>query len=73
MVRPEEVSEFLSRPRRTIKETAKILRLHPVTVQRLISKRKLGHYRLGRNVYISDVHIAEYLGSNEQKARKSRH
>ena len=72
MLRPEEVTAFLSHPRRTIKEAAALLRLHPVTVQRLLKSRKLGCYRIGRSVYISESHIAEFLARSEQKARRPR-
>jgi excisionase family DNA binding protein len=49
-------------------EAAEILGVSIKTVQRLLSKGRLGFYRHGSRVTIGDTHIEEYRSSVEVKA-----
>ena len=47
-------------------EVAELLGCSPMTVHRLVRDKKLGHYRIGSPVMISDKHIDEFLARCER-------
>ena len=52
------------------KEAARRLGVSIVTVDRLVSMRRLACYRVGRRVLIGANHIANFLESNQHDARR---
>ena len=48
-----------------VKQVAERLNLSPSKVYELIDEEKLPHYRIGGTLRVSDVHLAEFLASNE--------
>lgn len=50
----------------TVEEVAKILRLHPKTIYRLVEKGKLACIRVGRNIRFSS-NVVEQLAKGDGK------
>ena len=51
-------------------EVAELLACSPMTVQRLVRGKKLGHYRIGSRVMISARHIDAFLERCERTPKK---
>ena len=52
----------------TVEETAKYLRVHPKTIKRWISEKRLKAFRLGlRKLGIREKHIKEFINANTDK------
>jgi len=51
----------------TKNETALKLGITPRHVERLVSERRIKHYKVGKFIRISDEQIAEYLKSNQRE------
>lgn len=51
------------------KETARILGVSVVTVDRLLAQKLISHCRVGRRIVFQTEHITEFLDSNTHKAR----
>jgi len=64
---------FLSvdEPKYSIQKTADILGVDYSTVSRLISRGKLGHFRIGDRKLIAESHLKDYLKSIERLPRKT--
>ncbi len=52
----------------SVNETAKILKVNPMTVRRKIADRSLAHYRLGGKIEVGDSHLREYVQAAEVRA-----
>ena len=50
-------------------EVAKLPSCSPMTVHRLVRDKKLGHYRIGSRVMISERHVEEFLARCERTPR----
>lgn len=56
----------------TRKEAADYLGVSVVTIDRLVSSKKLGHFRIGtRVIFDREKHLDEFLISCEQKTKKA--
>ena len=42
-------------------ETAKELRVHPCTIQRMIAKGSINHHRIGKKIFFTPEDIEQYL------------
>lgn len=54
------------------KEAAIFLGVSMVTIDRAISKRKIGFFRIGRRVVFGQSHLETFLVSNEVKPKINR-
>ena len=54
----------------TVKEVAEILKVHHMTVRRLIEKRELRAARIGRSIRIDEVNLKKFIKSQEIKEVK---
>jgi len=54
----------------TIEQTALILGVTPRHIRRLVSERRIKHYKVGKFIRIGNDQIAEYLASNEREVTK---
>ena len=50
-------------------EMAELLQISPMTVRRLRESGKLGYYRIGNGIRISQLHLTEMLAANEHYGR----
>lgn len=48
-------------------EAAKVLRVSPITVHRMIRQRRLGSYRIGARVFTTQQFINEFLQKHARK------
>lgn len=51
----------------TIEETAIKLGVSPRHIRRLVSERRIKHYKVGKLIRIGDEQIADYLKSNQRE------
>lgn len=51
----------------TIEQTAIKLGVTPRHIRRLVSERRIKHYKVGKFIRIDDEQIAEYLESNQRE------
>jgi excisionase family DNA binding protein len=61
----------VTEPKYSIQKAAEILGVDYSTVSRLLSRGKLGHFRVGDRKLIAESHLKDYLKSNERLARKT--
>jgi excisionase family DNA binding protein len=61
-----EINESLS-----IDRVAELLSVHRSTIERLLEKRALGYFQVGRRRVIGHQHLREYLASVERKANSA--
>lgn len=61
----------VTEPKFSIAKTAKILGVDASTVSRLLSRGKLGHFKLGDRKVIAESHLKDYLKSIERLPRKN--
>jgi excisionase family DNA binding protein len=64
----DEIAEFFEEKYST-KEAAGILKLEESTVRKLLRRKKLGHYKLGRKRVIGKSHLLRYLAANQNEPR----
>jgi excisionase family DNA binding protein len=53
----------------TKSEAARILRVAPITVHRMIREKRLGSYRVGARVFTSQQFIDEFLQKNRKEPK----
>jgi excisionase family DNA binding protein len=53
------------------RDTAAQLGISRATLSRLVTRGKIGHYRIGDRILFSEKHISNYLASVEHPARLS--
>lgn len=51
-------------------EAARVLGIAPLTLSRWVSRRKIGAYRVARELRFTPGHIREYLERHEIRARR---
>lgn len=54
----------------TIEQTAIKLGVTPRHIRRLVSERRIKHYKVGKFIRIGDEQIAEYLESNQREVEQ---
>ena len=60
MKKPEQIGE--ENPRLlTYRDVAARLGLHPVTVMKMVSRRQIAFYKIGRTVRFHVAHVEDYL------------
>jgi excisionase family DNA binding protein len=51
------------------KHTAEKLHISLVTLDRMLNKKRIAHFRVGRRVLFTQTHIDEYIERNTTKAK----
>ena len=61
----------VTEPKYSMQQAAEILGVEYSTVSRLLSRGKLGHFRIGSRKVIAESHLKDYLKSIERLPRKT--